>query len=160
MSGAPHDARLVADAVEGVIAARTRQRRPTGDPEPGALSLFQSLALSALADHGPVRLGSLADTLGTTDATASRTVDVLESLGLAERRPDPDDARGVIVAATPAGMAEVRRRRRQLERLAARALSGLTPDESQRVVHALAELRVLLDRRGTARRPSASGARR
>ena len=147
MSGRPADARRVAAAVEGLIAALTRQRRPTGDPEPGALSTFQSLVLSALADSGPVRLGSLADALGTTDATASRTVDVLERLQFAERRPDPDDARGVIVAATRDGVADVRRRRRQLERLAARSLSGLSADESRRVADALAELQVLLDRR-------------
>ena len=150
MSGATTtttDAALVAGAVEGLLAALTRQRRPSGDPEPGTLSTFQSMALMALADNGPVRLGFLADALGTTDATTSRNVDVLERHGLAERRPDPCDARGVIVAATPAGGAEVRRRRRRLEGLAARALVDLTPDEASRLVHALAELRTLLDRR-------------
>jgi len=85
--------------------------------------------------------------LGTTDATASRNVDVLERQGLAERRPDPEDARGVIVAATSEGLADVRRRRRQLERLAQRALDGLTPDEARRVADAIVELQTLLDRR-------------
>jgi DNA-binding MarR family transcriptional regulator len=147
MSERGSDAQDVAEAVEGVLAALTRQRRPSGDPEPGTLSTFQSLVLSALVDHGPVRLGSLADALGTTDATASRTVDVLERERLAERRPDADDARGVIVAATGEGVAEVRRRRRQLERLAKRALEGLSPTEARRVADALVELRSLLDRR-------------
>ena len=141
------DARRVADAVGGLLAALTRQRRPSGDPDPGTLSTFQAIVLSALADQGPVRLGSLADTLGTTDATASRNVDVLERQGLAERRPDPDDARGVIVAATSEGLADVRRRRRQLERLAQRALDGLAPDEARRVADAIVELQTLLDRR-------------
>jgi DNA-binding MarR family transcriptional regulator len=141
------DARRVAEAVGGLLAALTRQRRPSGDPEPGTLSTFQSIVLSALADHGPVRLGSLADALGTTDATASRNVDVLERHGLAERRPDPDDARGVVVAATSEGLAEIRRRRRQLERLAQRALDGLSADEARRVADALVELQTLLDRR-------------
>lgn len=141
------DARRVAEAVAGLLAALTRQRRPSGDPEPGTLSTFQSIVLAALADHGPVRLGSLADALGTTDATASRNVDVLERQGLAERRPDPDDARGVVVAATSEGLAEIRRRRRQLERLAQRALDGLSADEARRVADALVELQTLLDRR-------------
>ena len=147
MSEHRSDARDVAEAVEGVLAALTRQRRPSGDPEPGTLSTFQSLVLSALVDRGPVRLGPLADALGTTDATASRNVDVLERQGLVERCPDPEDARGVIVAATVEGVSEVRRRRRQLERLAKRALEGLSPAEAQRVTDALVELRSLLDRR-------------
>jgi DNA-binding MarR family transcriptional regulator len=141
------DARQVAEAVEGVMAALVRQRRSASDPDPSSLSTFQALALARLADEGPVRLGSLADSLGTTDATASRTVDVLEERRLAERLPDPGDARGVLVAATTAGTAEIRRRRRRLERLAARALGDLSPDEARRVAQALVDLRALLDRR-------------
>lgn len=145
MSGG--EAKLVAEAIEGLVAALARQRRPTGDPEPGVLTTFQSLALATLADRGPLRLGSLAEGLRTTDATASRTVDALESHGLAERRPDPADARGVIVAATAEGLADVRRRRRRLVRLAERALGDLTADETKRVAAALEDLRALLDRR-------------
>ena len=141
------EAKQVAAAIEGLLAALLRQRRSGGDPEPGSLSTFQWLTLARLADQGPVRLGSLADALGTTDATASRTVDVLEASGLAERRDDPGDARGVIVAATTDGTAEVRRRRRTLVSLAGRALGDLTPAEAQRVTAALIELQVLLDRR-------------
>jgi len=53
----------------------------------------------------------------------------------------------VLVAATREGAVEVRRRRRQLERLATRALAGLAPDEAARVADALVELQALLDRR-------------
>ena len=140
MSATPTtDARRVADAVGGLLAALTRQRRPSGDPDPGTLSTFQAIALSALADRGPFRLGSLADTLGTTDATASRNVDVLERQALARRGDDH--------AATSEGLADVRRRRRHLERLAQRALDGLAPDEARRVADAIVELQTLLDRR-------------
>jgi DNA-binding MarR family transcriptional regulator len=141
------EARQVAAAIEGLLAAMLRQRRSGRDPEPGSLSTFQWLMLARLADGGPVRLGSLADALGTTDATASRTVDVLESSALAERRDDPDDARGVIVAATADGTAEVRRRRSRFVRLAGRALGDLSPDEARRVTAALVDLQLLLDRR-------------
>jgi DNA-binding MarR family transcriptional regulator len=147
MNGRVSDARQVAEAVEGLMAALVRQRRSGSDPDPGSLSTFQALALARLSDEGPVRLGSLADALGTTDATASRTVDVLEQRGLAERLPDPGDARGVLVAATTQGAGEIRRRRRRLERLAARALADLSPDEAYRVAQALVDLRALLDRR-------------
>lgn len=141
------EARQVAAAIEGLLAAMVRQRRSGGDPEPASLSTFQWLTLARLVDQGPVRLGSLADALGTTDATASRTVDVLQASALAERRDDPDDARGVIVAATTNGTAEVRRRRRRLVSLAGRALGDLTPEEARRVTAALIELQLLLDPR-------------
>lgn len=147
MSAVSSDAQRVAEAIEGLMTALVRQRRSGSDPEPGPLSTFQSLTLARLFDVGPVRLGPLADALGTTDATASRTIDVLESRGLAERRPDPDDARGVIVAATAEGAADVRRRRRAFTRLAARALDNLSADESRRIADALVELQALLDRR-------------
>jgi DNA-binding MarR family transcriptional regulator len=141
------DARVVAEAVEGLIAALVHQRRAERDPEPGTLSTFQGLTLATLVDHGPARLGSVANTLGTTDATASRTIDALEARGLAKRQADPDDARCVIVLATRAGAAEVRRRRRQLAALAERALEGLSDEEAHRVAASLAELQSLLDRR-------------
>ena len=141
------EAQQVAAAVEGVIAALLRQRRSGRDPDPSSLSTFQGLVLARLADEGPARLGSLADALGTTDATASRNVDVLERRGLAERLPDPDDARGVIVAATATGVGEIRLRRARLERLAARALGDLSPDEARRVAQALVDLQALLARR-------------
>ena len=147
MSVATSDARLVAEAVEGLLAALVHQRRSARDPEPGELSTFQSLALASIVDLGALRLGSLADALGTTDATASRTVDVLELHGFATRRPDTGDGRGVVVEPTSAGRDEVRRRRRRLTRLAERALRDLGPAETARVTAALVELRVLLDRR-------------
>lgn len=140
------DANLVAGAVEGLVATLVRQRRAGTDPEPGELSTFQAVALGTIVDRGSMRLGSLADTLGTTDATASRTVDVLEAHGLATRRSDPGDGRGVIVEASPEGRTEVRRRRRRLERLAARALGDLSHEEARRVAAALAELQALLAR--------------
>jgi len=147
MTVATSDARLVAEAVEGLVAALVHQRRSARDPEPGELSTFQSLALASIVDLGALRLGSLADALGTTDATASRTVDVLELHGFATRRPDAGDGRGVLVEPTTAGRDEVRRQRRRLTRLAERALRDLGPAATARVTAALVELRVLLDRR-------------
>lgn len=147
MSAPVSDARLVAEAVEGLLGALVRQGRTARDSEPGELSTFQSLALATIVDRGAVRLGSLADALGTTDATASRTVDVLELRELAMRTPDLGDGRGVVVRPTTAGRSEVRRRRRRLTRLAEHALANLRPAEARRVTAALAELRVLLDRR-------------
>jgi DNA-binding MarR family transcriptional regulator len=147
MSVVTSDAQLVAEAVEGLLAALVRQRRSARDPEPGELSTFQYLTLASIVDLGAVRLGSLADALGTTDATASRTVDVLELHGFARRRPDTGDGRGVLVEPTAAGRDEVRRGRRRLAGLAERALRDLSPEEARRVAGSLVELRALLDRR-------------
>ena len=66
-------------AVEGLLDGA----RPAaaGRGRPGARDRSRrsrSITLMRLADTGPVRLGSLADALGTTDATASRNVDALE----------------------------------------------------------------------------------
>ena len=137
MTVATSDARLLAEAVEALLAALVHQRRSARDPEPGELSTFQSLALASIVDLGALRLGSL----------AVASVDVLELHGFATRRPDTGDGRGVVVEPTSAGRDEVRRRRRRLTRLAERALRDLGPAETARVTAALVELRVLLDRR-------------
>jgi DNA-binding MarR family transcriptional regulator len=136
-------ARQVTEAVEQLLLALVRHRRGRNS-EPGWLSTFESITLSAVADGGPLRLGTLAEALGTTDATACRTVDALEESQLVVRRPDPTDARCVIISATEGGIAEVHRRRRQLERLALHALEDLSSDEATRLARVLEELRALL----------------
>ena len=152
-NGTPTPQRLAAqfDELGGNIGRAENNQLVLPDPERTISRVHAQVVFRAgryaIVDRGSMRLGSLAETLGTTDATASRTVDVLEGHGLAERRPDPADARGVIVAASPEGKADVRRRRRRLERLAARALGDLSHDEARRVASALAELQTLLERR-------------
>jgi DNA-binding MarR family transcriptional regulator len=60
-------------------------------------------ALDLLVSHGGLRIGELADRLSVDDTTATRLVDRLEQLGLAERRSEPGDRRAILVALTPAG---------------------------------------------------------
>lgn len=137
----------LADAVERLVTVLVRQPRLPGD-EPGELSTFQGIALAALTDEGPRRLGELADALGTTDATASRTLDVLAASGLAERRRDNDDARCVIVAATAAGHALVAERRERLTRLVQQLVATLGAEDVGRLAAALGELGDILDAAG------------
>jgi DNA-binding MarR family transcriptional regulator len=145
----------VAAAVEQLVIALVRQPRLPGDPEPGELSTFQSIVLTCLVDDGPMRLGALADVVGTTDATASRNVDVLEALDLVERVPDDADGRGVLVAATPAGRATVRERRARLAALVGQLIERLGPEDGPRFAELLTELRAVLAHAGRA--PVSSG---
>jgi DNA-binding MarR family transcriptional regulator len=144
----PNDQRTgaiaLAGAVEHLLAALIRQRGLVGDEEPSSLSTFQGIALGVLVDDGPMRLGALAEALRTTDATASRTVDVLATHRLAERRDDPLDARGVLVAATAAGRQGVDHRRRRLALLLERLVADMDPLEGQRLTKLLGELSDLL----------------
>lgn len=60
-------------------------------------------ALSVLVFGGPCSLGRLASAEDVAGPTMTRIVDGLERLGLAVRRPHPDSARSIQVAATVAG---------------------------------------------------------
>jgi DNA-binding MarR family transcriptional regulator len=137
------EARL-AEVVERLIGVIIRQRGAIPGPEPRQLTTTQALALLALADEGPLRLGALADRIATTGATASRTVDVLESLGFVVRAPAPLDGRGITVEPTTAGRREVARRRQRLAAMVAELLKGLPPDEQRRFVDLLDDLNGLL----------------
>jgi DNA-binding MarR family transcriptional regulator len=134
----------LAEAVEQLVTALVRQPRMAGDAGPGELSTFQGILLATLVDRGPQRLGVLAATLGTTDATASRNVDALERLGLVRRSPDDADGRGIVVGATTAGLATVRARRARLEALVARLVDRLGPADGARFATLLTELSEVL----------------
>jgi DNA-binding MarR family transcriptional regulator len=138
-----HEARL-AEAVERLIAVVIRQRSAIPGPEPRQLTTTQALALLTLSDEGPLRLRALADRIATTDATASRAVDVLEAAAFVRRVPDPLDGRGISVELTPAGRREVRRRRKRMAAMVGALLQGLPPDEQRRFVELLDDLNALL----------------
>jgi DNA-binding MarR family transcriptional regulator len=134
----------LAEAVEQLVTALVRQPRMPGDAGPGELSTFQGILLATLVDGGPQRLGVLAATLGTTDATASRNVDALVRLGLVQRSPDDADGRGIVVDATSSGLATVHARRARLEALVARLVDRLGPEDGARFAGLLRELSGLL----------------
>jgi DNA-binding MarR family transcriptional regulator len=90
-------------------------------------------ALSVLVFGGPQSLASLAAAEGVKPPTMSKLVGELENLGLVEKSPDPEDKRGLVIAATSKGrkvMLAGRDRRlallkQKLERLDARELASL-----------------------------------
>jgi DNA-binding MarR family transcriptional regulator len=136
-------ARLAAE-IERLFSVVASRRTRFGSDEASALTTTQRLALFAIADHGPVRLGVLAERIGTTDATATRTVDALAAAGLAERTADAEDRRAVRVAVTRSGRSLVRRRRKQLVDLLSGSLAGIPQGEQERFVALLSELNDVL----------------
>jgi DNA-binding MarR family transcriptional regulator len=71
----------------------------------------------------------------------SRMVDRLVERGLVERRPDPEDGRGVCLALTDAGRAAQRSIGRRHARGVARAVSArLDPDELRQLATLCAKL--------------------
>jgi DNA-binding MarR family transcriptional regulator len=130
--------------VERLLAVVLRQRGQIGI-EPNPLTSTQTLALAAASDAGPLRLGELAERIGTTDATASRTVDALVDEKLVKRTQDPRDRRGVRIDATAKGRRVMAERREQLTAMAEQLLVGLAEAERARVTDVLAELNDLLE---------------
>jgi len=86
-------------------------------------------ALSVVVFAGPIGIGALAAAEGVAAPTMTRLVDGLERDGLVRRRPDPADARGVLVEPTATGKRILTRGRRRRVRTLAEGLAGLTSEE-------------------------------
>lgn len=136
------DARRLAPAIEGLLAQLARRR--LGEMEPSGLTTTQHLALAAVVDTGPLRLRELAEAIGTTRATATRSTDVLEAAGLVERLPDPDDRRSILIRCTPAGREARRASLQRLATMVERLLLALDPDDRARFVEHVSGLDAVL----------------
>ena len=86
-------------------------------------------ALSVVVFAGPLGIGALAAAEGVAAPTMTRLVDGLERDGYVRRRPDPNDARGVIVEATATGKRTLSRGRQQRVRTLAAGLRSLSTEE-------------------------------
>lgn len=144
----PPKAAPLAEQIERLILLLLRQRDETGEADQPPLTATQRLALAIVAARSPLRLGTLAEQMGTTNATASRTVDALERQGLARRDPDPEDRRGVQVSATDEAQHLVADRRRRLRRSVERGLGAMNPEERERLVTLLSRLNDVLEGEG------------
>lgn len=71
------------------------------------LSMGQLCALLVLQHGGPARVGALASALHMSPNATTAVVDRLEAAGFAERAPDPQDRRAVLVQTSAAGAATV-----------------------------------------------------
>lgn len=100
----------------------------TGDG-PDALDLGQQDCLDLVVQHGPLRMGELADALRVDASTATRAVARLEAEGLAERTRSSDDARVIEVEATPLGAEVIERYRDRRLGFLHKVLLGFTKGE-------------------------------
>jgi DNA-binding MarR family transcriptional regulator len=141
-----------------LFAFLTRATREAGDEL--AMTATQRLALSAIADVGPVRLQELADQIGTTPPTASRAVEALVAARLVRRVEDPRDRRAVQIDVTRRGRSHVDSKRAEVARVLAPAFRRLTDADQDELVELLARLNEELagaDWKSAARSLSARG---
>jgi DNA-binding MarR family transcriptional regulator len=140
---------------DGVVELWTAlQRRKDDRVSTAELTTPQALALRAVVLEGPLRMGSLAEQLGVTVATASRTVDALADRGFLRREADPADARAVRVVATPGGRREHRLRRERFVRALARLSEELSEVERRQLAESLETLARLFGEPEPGRRAS------
>ncbi len=89
-----------------VLAAQLEGRRQwSATLRPLDLTPSQAEVLRVLQDHGPLSVGALGMLLVCESGTnPSRLVDRLVERGLVDRRPDPEDARAVVLSLTREGI--------------------------------------------------------
>jgi len=91
-------------------------------------------ALDLLAEHGELRIGELADRLGVDDTTATRLVDRLERLGLAERGSVEGDRRATAVELSADGQELMAGVVAQRQQFFVDVLTALEPEERVQLV--------------------------
>ena len=129
---------LAADLRQAVGRTHRRLRAEVGDAH---LSYVQYSVLVLLTREGPMTPGRLAELEGVQPPTMTRTVSSLAELGLVSKAPDPADGRLVVVALTPAGVAEVKETRRRRDAWLTSRLAKLTPDDRDVLARAAALLK-------------------
>ena len=121
------DVDAVADRLHS--AAIHLLRRLRVEDEALGISAPRLSALSVLVFAGPRRVGELAEAERVEPPTMTRLVDGMERDGYVARRPDPKDARAVIVRTTAKGVRALRKGRSQRVGALAAGLRTLTPEE-------------------------------
>jgi len=108
------------------------------------LTASQSTALTTVLDHGPLRMGELAEREQVRMPTATSIIRRVESLGLVQRRPDPEDGRAVLVELTESGRERLTRVARARNALLADLLDQLGDDERAAIAAAVPALTAML----------------
>ena len=80
--------------IRRIIGERARAVHPD-------LQSSSYLMLSWLGKHGPRRASEMVEAFGIDKGAISRQIQHLVDLGLADRAPDPDDGRALLISPTP-----------------------------------------------------------
>jgi DNA-binding MarR family transcriptional regulator len=107
-------------------ARRMRYERSTDDVTPGQYSV-----LAALDRHAPMTPRELATHEKVQPPSMTRTLGLLEDLGLVRREEHPSDRRQALLYVTPEGAQVVHETRRQRDRWLAKRLAELDVEERQ-----------------------------
>jgi DNA-binding MarR family transcriptional regulator len=113
------------------------------------LSRTAASVLATLRDIGPRRITELAESEGIAQPTVTTLVGRLERDGLVERRPDPADARAVLVQLSGAGLERLDAMRAAREVVLERRLSALTEHEREVLANALPVLEKIVMEEGS-----------
>jgi DNA-binding MarR family transcriptional regulator len=138
------------DQLDTEVAARLRlaigrlARRIRLDTEYG-LPPLQHAALATIEVSGPIRLGELAQREGVTAPTMSRVLASLDERGLVARRPDPDDARSVLLSLTDEGVGVLATVRSAHTAMLAARLHRLSAEQVHSLGAALPILELLIE---------------
>ncbi len=92
------------------------------------------------AEGGGVPQRQIGAVLGLDPSAVVALVDDLESLGLVQRQPDPDDRRTRLVSPTEAGLAMLERAAPVVGRVQAHAMAGLSAAERDTFVKLLSQI--------------------
>ena len=133
--------------VESTLMAAAKAIRDAYDERLARLGLNLSLAslLAYTDEYGAVSQTRVAQHLGQGRAVTGSNIDRLASLGLVERRPDPDDRRVWLVAVTEEGRATAEQVKAVDFELRAELRVGVSREERQMLATLLLRLQQNLD---------------
>jgi DNA-binding MarR family transcriptional regulator len=143
----------------GYLLARLGQassRRFHAALEPDGLHPRDFGVMNIVAAQPGISQQRLHEQTGIDPSSMVAVIDELERMGLAERRPQPDDRRARAIYLTPAGEETLKRVRAMAAALQREFFAGLSKEE-QRTLHQL--LRKLAQARAAADSPGANGIR-
>jgi DNA-binding MarR family transcriptional regulator len=139
-----HIEQLATDAWESLYRAQVTVFRQLRDEFPGdevTLTEYDVLFNLYRQPRRRARIRDLTPQLLISQPSVSRLIERLAARGLVERSGDPDDARGTLVALTPAGIEVFRRIGTQHSAWIAERMGVLDPAELRQLTELTAKLR-------------------